>query len=105
MGYQVEAIVSHKPKYKKLKTGRVLATRPDIAKNGYYETKWLNYDSSENTWEIGKKLEKTVGYTIEMYWRRLEEKNTENRRVYKINFHVFLTHIFSFFLELSCHHL
>jgi len=74
--YTVEMVVGHNPKWKKLKKGNVLANRNDIKRMGHYETKWLGYENSENTWEEGKKLEKTVAFTIERYWNKLKEEDT-----------------------------
>jgi len=74
--FRVEMVVGHDPKWKKLKKGNVLANRNDIKRMGHYETKWFGYESSENTWEEGKKLEKTVAFTIEKYWNKLKEEDT-----------------------------
>ena len=88
--YTVEMVVGHDPKWKKLKKGNVLANRNDIKRMGHYETKWLGYDSSENTWEEGKKLEKTVAFTIEKYWNKLKEEDI----VYRMVADIFLLFLF-----------
>lgn len=79
--YTVEAIVNHKPKFKKTKNGKVPVTRADLKKSGYYETKWLGYDSDENTWEKAKKMEETVAFTISKYWQKLADDSLENHEI------------------------
>merc|ERR1711976_290452 len=66
---------------KKTKNGQVPATRADLKKSGYYETKWLDYDSDENTWEKAKKMEQTVAFTISKYWQKLADDSMENHEI------------------------
>merc|ERR1711974_144614 len=65
------------------KNGKVAVTRADLKnhKSGYYETKWLGYDSDENTWEKAKKMEETVAFTISKYWQKLADDNIENHEI------------------------
>ena len=55
LGYEVENIVNH----------RTIKVNKKLTKQ--YRVKWLNYDSSENTWEDAQRLKKQISLVVQQY--------------------------------------